>query len=489
MCGILGLIDLRGDGALSHTERAATLLTHRGPDTSANWVTRVGPAAVALGHRRLSIIDLSAAGAQPMLQRDNGSLCPVRTTTDSARLAMVFNGEIYNYVELRDQLRNAGHHFTSEGDTEVLLAAYAQWGEDCVQRLNGMFALAIWDREARRLFCARDRFGEKPFYYVLGEDGQRFAFASEVKALVGLGMVSPDIDARALYRFFRFGEQAGVENTVWKGVRRLLPATSLTVQLSEARLTARLRRYWDVQIADDRSVTAAQAAARFAELFRDSVRIRLRADVPIGTSLSGGLDSSSVLCQINALGAAAGQKAFTARMDDPSLDESRYAALVLARTGVPGYSVVPTAGEFLIELDQLAYHQEEPFTSTSVFASYLVQRLAKRHGVTVMLDGQGADEYLAGYAHYPALLLSSLARAGRWRAWRKERLATRSVIGVDPVPPRAAVRYWLSSIVSRNGATFLSQSMPNAIRRSSPAICANCSAVRSRVCCGWKATR
>ena len=452
MCGILGLIDLRGDGGLAQTERASTLLAHRGPDFSANWSSQLGDASIALGHRRLSILDLSPAGAQPMLQRESGSYCPVRTTTDDARLAMVYNGEIYNYVELRDELRAAGHHFTSDGDTEVLLAAYAQWGEDCVERLNGMFAFAIWDRHGRRLFCARDRFGEKPFYYALDPGRERFAFASEVKALVGLGAASADVDGRAAYRFFRFGEQAGVEDTIWRGVRRLLPATSLTVHVSGTALTARLRKYWDVPIADDASRSPAEAASQFAELFRESVGIRLRADVPIGTSLSGGLDSSSVLCQIHSLGAAAGQKAFTARMDDPLLDEGRYVDLVLARTGVPGYSVVPKAVEFLAELDHLAYHQEEPFTSTSVFASYLVQRLAKQHGVTVMLDGQGADEYLAGYAHYPALVLSSFARAGRWRAWHSERRATRDVIGVDPVPPRAALRYWLSSLGARNGS-------------------------------------
>ena len=455
MCGILGLIELQGDGALAQTERAGNLLAHRGPDFAASWSSQLGDASVALGHRRLSILDLSPAGAQPMLQREGGSICPVRTSTDDARLAMVYNGEIYNYVELRDELRAAGHRFTSDGDTEVLLAAYAHWGENCVEHLNGQFALAIWDRAARRLFCARDRFGEKPFYYTLDARRQRFAFASEVKALVGLGAASADVDERAAYRFFRFGEQAGVEQTMWRGIRRLLPATSLSVQLSGTELTTRFRKYWDVSIADDPSRSSATAVTEFAELFRESVRIRLRADVPVGTSLSGGLDSSSVLCQIYSLGAAAGQKAFTARMDDPLLDEGKYVDLVLARTGIPGYSVVPTATEFLAELDQLAYHQEEPFTSTSVFASYLVQRLAKQHGVTVMLDGQGADEYLAGYAHYPALLLSSFARSGRWRAWHRERRATREVIGVDPVPPRAALRYWLSSLGQNGSASSL----------------------------------
>jgi asparagine synthase (glutamine-hydrolysing) len=407
---------------------------------------------VSLGHRRLSIIDLSRAGAQPVIMNEDRSLCAVHAAGDAA-LVMVYNGEIYNYVELRKELRNLGHRFTSEGDSQVLLAAYAQWGEECLARLNGMFAFAIWDEARRQLFCARDRFGEKPLYYTTDPRRERFAFASEVKALVALGTMSPEPNLRAVYRYFRFGEQAGVPDTVWENVWKLLPGTCLTVKTDRAELVPRLRRYWDVSVADDTSVSTRSAAERFAELFQDSVRIRLRSDVPVGTSLSGGLDSSSVLCQIHALGAAGGQKAFTARMDDPLLDEGRYADVVLRHTGVQGFSVVPRARQFLDELDRLAYHQEEPFTSTSVFASFLVQRLAREHGVTVMLDGQGADEYLAGYPHYPAFVLAAFAKSARWGEWWRERVATRRILGVDPVPPRAALKYWLTTLTKSNGAS------------------------------------
>jgi asparagine synthase (glutamine-hydrolysing) len=360
---------------------------------------------------------------------------------EPADLAIVYNGEIYNYVELRDDLASAGHRFRSSGDTEVILAAYSQWGEGCLTRLNGMFAFAIWDRPRRRLFCARDRFGEKPFYYVFDSRLQRFAFASEVKALIAAGFATPDLHAKAVYRFFKFGEQAGVPETIWRDVRKVLPARMLVADASGSRLIVSERQYWDVSISDEPSTTLPTAAETFAELFRESVKIRLRSDVPVGTSLSGGLDSSSVLCQIHALGAAAGQKAFTARMDDPALDESLFVNLVLARTGVPGFSVVPTVDAFLRDLDRLSFHQEEPFTSTSIFASFLVHRLARDNGVTVMLDGQGADEYLAGYAHYPATLLASLAQRGQWMQWWRERRCIRSVVGVDPVPLRAALNY------------------------------------------------
>jgi asparagine synthase (glutamine-hydrolysing) len=353
---------------------------------------------------------------------------------------MIYNGEIYNFVELRRELEGLGHTFASSGDTEVLLAAYAEWGEACLSRLNGMFAFAIWDARRRRLFGARDRFGEKPLHYVFDERRGVFAFASEIKALLALGVASGRLNDRALYRYFRFGEQAGAEATIWDEIHRLPPATGFSLEIREDGLTMRRWRYWDVDFEtalDREPMSHGDAERAFRELFADSVRIRLRSDVPVGTSLSGGLDSSSVLCQIGAIGAAAGQKAFTARMDDPRLDEGPYVDQLLALVGIPGFSVTPTAQEFMREIDRLYYHQEEPFPATSIFSSYMVNRLALQHGVTVLLDGQGADEYLAGYAHYPATRLMDLARRWRLRGWARERRETRQRLGTDPVPPKA----------------------------------------------------
>jgi asparagine synthase (glutamine-hydrolysing) len=454
MCGILGLIEFREDGAKGRVERASKLLSHRGPDGDSIWMDRCGSEHVVLGHRRLSIIDLSCAGAQPMLQMADGAIRPTRSGGERARFALVYNGEIYNYLELREQLRADGIRFTSTSDTEVLLAAYARWGEECLPRLNGMFAFAVWDTERRRLFCARDRFGEKPLYYALDRQRGRFAFASEVKALIGLGAASADLNLRRVYRFMRFGEQSGVDETIWEGVHRLLPSSSMVIHVNGDDFQLRTRRYWDVSVAPVGPHDLQGAATGFAELFQDSVRLRLRSDVPVGTSLSGGLDSSSVLCQIHALGAAADQRAFTARMDDPLLDEGKHVDVVLSATGVTGFSVVPCAADFLASFDDLVFHQEEPFETTSIFASYIVQRLARAHGVTVMLDGQGADEFLAGYAHYPAVILSDFARRGRFRAWHRERSAVKRSLRLDPVPWRAALHYWLSSRGQRrNGAT------------------------------------
>jgi asparagine synthase (glutamine-hydrolysing) len=444
MCGIVGLLSRgaeRRDEAVAH---ARDLLSHRGPEGDGLWTTELanGRARLTLGHRRLCIIDANERSAQPMLLTPGGRARPAGGDAEAgAQLALTFNGEIYNYVELRTELQALGHGFHTTGDVEVLLLAYAEWGERCVDRLNGMFAFAIWDAEREQLFCARDRFGEKPFHYVLDERRGVFAFGSEVKALIGLGAADGTLDDRAVYRYFRFGEQAGAEQTIWSGVRRLPPAHSALIGFRDAAPWMSTRRYWTLP-ARGRESSDADAIARFQELFADSVRLRLRSDVPVGSSLSGGLDSSSVVCEVSRLGAATGQHAFTASMDELALDETRYAAIITAHTGVIGHTVTPTADALVEEFDRLFFHQEDPFPSTSIFASYLVQRLAREHGVTVLLDGQGADEYLAGYAHYPAAALVDFARRGQLGRWRLERRALATRTGADPVPPRAALLHW-----------------------------------------------
>jgi asparagine synthase (glutamine-hydrolysing) len=445
MCGIAGVVQLGDRIDRESLLRARDLMTYRGPDGDGLWEGAAGEIRVALAHRRLSIIDLSCAGGQPMVLPEHGPAHPAVAVEGPARFALIYNGELYNYRELRTELQTMGHPFSSDSDTEVLLAAYAQWGPEFLGRLNGMFAFAIWDAARRRLFCARDRLGEKPFHFTFDPRSQVFAFASEVKTLMAMGVASPAFDERALFRYFAYGEQAGVAQTIWSGIRRLPAAHALEVQADRNTLTLRTYRYWDVDpdnvVEDDEEC----AKETFRALFRSSVALRLRADVPVGTSLSGGLDSTSVLCQIKDLGAEGGQKAFTARMEDSTLDESGIVARLLADVGVPGYTTTPTGTSFLEHADRMFFHQEEPYPSTSMFASYLVHRLAKDHGVTVLLDGQGADEYLAGYAHYPALILSSLARDGRLAQWRRERKALKQRAGVDPVPFRAAARLWMAS--------------------------------------------
>ena len=448
MCGIVGLMTLSVNVDLRRLETARDVLAHRGPDGVGLWSdSPLGSAHIALGHRRLSVLDLTTRASQPLLLDSCGKVRPATLAqTGDAELALVFNGEIYNYIELRSDLQRTGATFVSSGDTEVLLRAYEHWGESCVERFNGMFAFALWDRKRKVLFCARDRFGEKPFHYVLDENAGVFAFASEVKALVAMGIVRPVLEQKATFRYFKFGELAGTDQTIWQGVRRLLPGHAMSVRLEGARITRTDHRYWDVDQDRTYECNDDDAHEQFAGAFRESVRMRLRSDVPVGTSLSGGLDSSSVLCQVHALGAAAGQMAFTARMTDPRLDEGPYVDAVLTATGIPGVSILPTPQLLISELDTLCYHQEEPFPTTSIFASYLVQGLAKQYGVTVLLDGQGADEFLAGYTHYPAVLLSDFARKGQFGSWRRERHAVRQRLGADPVPPRVALRLFLGAL-------------------------------------------
>lgn len=453
MCGILGIVQLGEHVDQSTFIGARDLLAYRGPDGAGLWETRVGDVRVSLGHRRLSIIDLSCAGAQPMLLAANGLAHPATQPDEPGVLALTYNGEIYNYVELRDELGSLGHRFTSESDSEVLLHAYAQWGANCLDRLNGMFSFAIWDSNRARLFCARDRFGEKPFHFACDPRRQVFAFASEMKTLMALGLAAPTFDERALFRYFAFGEQAGVSQTIWSGIERLLAGHALDVRADRQGVRTRAYRYWDVDPDDVHTLNEARAQEEFRDLFRSSVALRLRSDVPVGTSLSGGLDSTSVLCQIKELGTLHGQKAFTARMEDPAMDESGIVKSLLADVGIPGYVVTPTGSAFLEHSDRLFFHQEEPYPSTSMFASYLVHGLAKANATTVLLDGQGADEYLAGYAHYPALVLSSLAKQGHFRRWWIERRALRARVGTDPVPWRAAVQLWARSM--SNGARTL----------------------------------
>ena len=453
MCGILGVVQMGQQVDQRSVIGARDLLAYRGPDGAGLWETRLGDLGVTLGHRRLSIIDLSCAGSQPMLLTADGTARPATQPDDPGVLALTYNGEIYNYVELRDELRSLGRRFTSGSDTEVLVHAYAQWGADCLQRLNGMFALALWDSNRRVLFCARDRFGEKPFHFVVDHKRGVFGFASEMKTLMALGLATPTFDDRALFRYFAFGEQAGVSQTIWAGIHRLLAGHALEVRADRQGVRMRTYRYWDVHPDDEYVPGERRAQQEFRELFQSSVALRLRSDVPVGTSLSGGLDSTSVLCQIKELGTLHGQKAFTARMDDPAMDESGIVQSLLSDVGIPGYVVTPTGSAFLEQSDRLFFHQEEPYPSTSMFASYLVHGLAKANAVTVLLDGQGADEYLAGYAHYPALVLASLARRGHFHRWWTERRALRERVGSDPVPLRAAVLLWMQSM--SNGAGTL----------------------------------
>ncbi len=381
MCGIAGIVSpaipvsLPLLAAMNHT------LVHRGPNDGGEWVSSDG--RVGLASRRLAILDLSAAGHQPM------------TSFDGA-LTVTYNGEIYNYVELRDELRSRGHVFRTHTDTEVILAAYAEWGEHAVERFNGMFAFALWDARRGRLFAARDRFGEKPFYYTQLPD--RLLFASEIKALLADEAVPRRLDEIVVDRYLSLALVDCDERTFFADVRQLPAAHTMTVD-RDGRVI--LRRYWTLDMdAPARNGSDAALADEFRALFTDAVRIRLRSDVPVGSSLSGGLDSSSVVCTMRSLlgpDSSTRQQTFSARYEDRAADEGRFIEAVVQRAGVTSHQVFIEGRHLADDLEPFVWHQDEPVAHTSQFAQWKVMKLARDTGVTVLLDGQGADEIIGGY--------------------------------------------------------------------------------------------
>jgi len=353
-------------------------LAHRGPDDAGLWLSRVD--GVALGSRRLAILDLSPRGHQPM-QNASGTL------------TVVFNGEIYNCVELRQELRKT-YEFRSQADTEVLLAAYSLWGPDFLHLLNGMFAFALWDSKKHCLFAARDRFGEKPFYYF--RRPSLFLFASEIKAILASGMVTPEPSLPSIYRFLAYRETDSGEETLLKNIVALRPAHALLYFPRQDSL--RTWQYWDLDPASEIRYRDDHAySEHLHDLLRQSVKIRMRSDVPLGSCLSGGIDSSSIVSLMASHSNGHRQSTFSARFDDPQVDEGEYIQAVVERFSTASYNIYPDPLLMIKEIDAFAWHQEHPFVGPSIYAQWCVMRLAADCGVTVLLDGQGADESLAGY--------------------------------------------------------------------------------------------
>jgi asparagine synthase (glutamine-hydrolysing) len=469
MCGIVGLLAPEGlERYRASLQAASDVAAYRGPDgegfvaldSDARHAVRVRrldePGAadlagrtLALGHRRLSIIDLSENAAQPMADR-------------SGSCWLAFNGEIYNYLEIARELEREGASFRTASDTEVLLEAYRAWGERCVERFVGMWAFAIADARTRTLFCSRDRFGIKPLHYHSG--GGRFAFGSEVKQLLELPFVARRPHAGAVYDFLVYGAVDHSGNGFFEGIRKLPPGHNLTVDLRTG--VVREERYYAPAIAAGSArVDSLGAARELRRLLDESVRLHLRSDVEVGSCLSGGLDSSSIVGLIHDRLLAEGrhgiQRTFTSHFAEPDADELAYAEAVIARTGVRAATICPTVEELARELPRIVWHQEEPFGSTSIFAQWKVFELVARNGVKVVLDGQGADEMLGGYLGLFPTFLDELGAQGRygrliWEAWRfgqrqglgaaaiarSVRAATRRP-AVGGVPAAAEVPDWL----------------------------------------------
>jgi asparagine synthase (glutamine-hydrolysing) len=412
MCGFVAVLAPDGVLPAPMLVRMRERLRHRGPDGVGTWIGHAsGRTLVGLGHRRLSIIDLSDAASQPMFRADG-------------QLAVVYNGEIYNFLELRAELESLGATFRTRSDTEVLLAAYEQWGTECLTRFNGMFAFALWDGRRQELFVARDRFGEKPVFFVpLPNDG--VAFASEMKALFAHPNVRASASESDVQRYVAGTYYEDDERTLFAGIQRLPPAHAVVID-SAGRLRRRWR-YWTPDYTAIQNEYREDAAfAEFRARLERSVRMRLRSDVPVGSSLSGGLDSSLTVCMLARLRGDerfVAQHVFSARFDDdPTLSEGPQIDLVVAHTGVKAFSVSPSALGLAEEARRLHWHQEEPFLSASIYLQWCVMRLARDHSTTVLLDGQGADELLAGYQYYfPNYQLDLLDKSDLPRLWRETR--------------------------------------------------------------------
>jgi asparagine synthase (glutamine-hydrolysing) len=369
-------------------------LAHRGPDNDGFYDS----AFCTLGHRRLRIIDLSPLGCQPMANEDSS-------------LWLSFNGEIYNYLELRPELVRRGHQFRSQSDTEVMLHLYEEHGEAMLPLLNGMFALSLWDERRRRLLLARDRFGKKPLYY--WTDGRKLLFASELKAILEDPDVPRELNFEALSAYLSLGYVPS-PLTIFRGVKKLPPASYLTVDVQEgAGGENRLRlagpeRYWTLRYAPDVRLTEQDCAARIRELLRDAVRIRMFSDVPLGAFLSGGLDSSAVVAAMSEVSERP-VETFSIGFNVESYDESPFAEAVARkfRTNHHTYRCSPDALEVL---PTLVHHFDEPFADASAIPTYCVSRIA-RQLVTVALSGDGGDETFAGYERY-ADALAAFGRGG-----------------------------------------------------------------------------
>lgn len=449
MCGLACVISKKGI-QLSTLKRMSDLISHRGPDgegfvsigtsdkldvwggrsTPENFFSEISPYHPKLrisdeviqeihfgfGHRRLAIVDPSPAGHQPMCSKDS-------------RFWIVYNGEIYNYIELKKELEALGFSFSTETDTEVLLNAYQAWGASCLERFNGMWAFVIFDKERDEVFAARDRFGVKPLYYWFSSDGT-LAFASEIKQFTALPEWQSILNHDRAYDFLVHGLIDHTEETLFEGVFQLPPGCHSIFLKKDAYKTRQgsriqFERWYELKPGKF-SGTYDQACIEFRNLFIDAVRLRLRADVPVGSCLSGGLDSSSIVRVISNLRTSgSGQVTISACSEIEKYNEKKWVDIVTQDRDIEAQYIYPKLEDVFRDLERLTWHQDEPFGSTSIFAQWLVFRRAHEVKLKVMLDGQGADEQLAGYHSFFGAYLAGLIRKRCFKVLWNEFSATR----------------------------------------------------------------
>ncbi len=443
MCGIFGVI--KKQSILIPLKEATQIIRHRGPNDAGYLLWAPGDTPkifadedtaeeskifhrletlddtnyqVAFGHRRLSILDLSPAGHQPMIYK---------------QLSLCFNGEIYNYLEVRAELIKMGRVFQTQSDTEVILQAWDQWEEKCLHRFNGMFAFLILDSNSKKLFVVRDRFGVKPLYYTSCEG--YIAFASEVKQLRILPQYAFNLNEQIAFDYLRYGYLDHETDTFEKGICQVDPGQMITVDLVSNSLS---HRQWYVFEPKPWVGSMQKADESFRELLKDAVRLRLRSDVPVGSALSGGLDSSTLVCLMRELLDENGQEdkvleTVTSCSKDKRYDETEFAEIINRQTKSKSHKIFPSFDKLREDLDSLIWHMDYPFGSTSQFSQWCVFEGAGKAGLTVMINGQGADEQLAGYGGNDLPLYVGLFRSGKWGHLLREAKNYKETHGNYPV--------------------------------------------------------
>lgn len=450
MCGILGCFNqIEEAGMELRLNEGLAAIQHRGPDDQGLDRFDINDSVLYLGQARLSIIDLSTAGHQPMNSLDG-------------RYTIVFNGEIYNYRELRDELKILGYEFNTQTDTEVLLVAWSAWGKAAIKRFTGMFAFAIYDQQTSQMDIVRDAFGIKPLYYFF--DKASFYFASEPRSLTTMLGKVPEINLQRASDYLAYGLYDHNEETFFKGIYHLLPAHHLTIDLKKFQFAKPVRWWWP-EIKERKDLSFEAASTHLKNLFIDNIRLHMRSDVPLGAALSGGLDSSSVVAAMRAIAPNSELHSFTYVALNSDKNEEDWANKVIADTAAKSHKIYVEPRELIEDLDDMITILGEPFGSTSIYAQYRVFKAAKEAGIIVTLDGQGADELLAGYHGYPVSVMQSMIEKGHviaafrfiynWTKWpgRNGRMAlaiVRAAItpdwvkkAIDLVLKRTSLPIWL----------------------------------------------
>ena len=462
MCGIAGMVSLEGVNPVD-LQKMSTILQHRGPDDEGFLLLNTQTQAfrgddtiselsglahireatnsklseLGLVHRRLSILDLSPAGHQPMSYADG-------------RYHLVFNGEIYNYKELKEELKQAGYRFTSDSDTEVVLAAYDKWGKTCVSKFVGMWAIALVDTEKKELFLSRDRFGIKPLYYACIKN--TFAFASEIKALLVLDFIQPEADMTSVFEFISFGSTADPSANLFNQIKPVAPAHNILINLDNLILQTECYYELEKNIQTYTPPAEKKIQQTFEELLNTSINLHMRADVQIGSTLSGGLDSSTLVAIASRKMHDHTFKTFTAAYTEKDIDESDFARMVIAsQKNIEGHFTYPNIQTYWTDIDKLIWHQDLPINSTSMFAQWEVMKLAGQQNIKVLLDGQGADEILGGYYNFAGLHLIELIKQGRIPSFltEKKELKNKFAPNIHNALGRAAY-YYLPAFMQRN---------------------------------------